>query len=120
MIKFFNKILIFLFEKITPSSAFHANGLSDSVHTIKKKVRMLWFYCVKPINKVIPCVILGTFFDLKSKLLFKGYKGYKGYAVRSNLPLLTKTTFEKKKVRHQASVILRIKNICFSWYFLRF
>ena len=53
MIKVFHKILIFLFEKITLSSVFNANRLSDSVHTLKKKVRMLGFYRVKPKNKVI-------------------------------------------------------------------
>jgi len=55
MIKFFHKILIFLFEKFTPSSAFNANRLADSVHTLKKKVRMLGFYRVKPKNQVISC-----------------------------------------------------------------
>ncbi len=55
MIKFFHKILIFLFEKFTPSSTFNANPLSDSVHTFKKMVKMLGFYCVKPISQVIPC-----------------------------------------------------------------
>ena len=55
MIKFFHKILIFLFEKGAPSSAFNANRLSNSVHTLKKKVRMLGFYRLKPKNQVISC-----------------------------------------------------------------
>ena len=108
MIKFFHKILLFLFEKFTLSAAklvkirafigtfedfnnpffcfpcillafktllvktfestnkrtgfnkqgtrtpFNAYGFPDSVHTIKKKVRMLWFYVVKPIKRAIP------------------------------------------------------------------
>ncbi len=71
MIKFFHKILLFLFEKFTlcaaklvkiedfksillaqPSTPFNAYGFPDSVHTIKKKVRMLWFYV--PIKRAIP------------------------------------------------------------------
>ena len=73
MIKFFHKILLFLFEKFTlcaaklvkiadfksillaqPSTPFNAYGLPDYVHTIKKKVKMLWFYVVKPIKRAIP------------------------------------------------------------------
>ena len=90
MIKFFHKILLFLFEKFTlcaaklvkirafigtfedfneqdfksillafktfdfnkPSTPSNAYGFPDSVHTIKKKVRMLWFYV--PIKRAIP------------------------------------------------------------------
>ena len=64
MIKFFHKILLFLFEKFTlcaaklrillaqPSNPSNAYGFPDSVHTIKKKVRMLWFYV--PIKRAIP------------------------------------------------------------------
>ena len=64
MIKFFHKILIFLFERITPSSAFNANRLSDSVHTLKKKVRMLGFYRVKPKNQVISSrLVMSLIFD---------------------------------------------------------
>ena len=71
MIKFFHKILIFLFVKFIPSSAFNANRLADSVHTLKKKVRMLGFYSVKPKNKVISCAArVIKIFDFKSKLLF--------------------------------------------------
>ena len=66
MIKFFHKILLFLFENFTlcaaklrtllaqPSTHFNAYELPDSVHTIKKKVRMLWFDVVKPIKRTIP------------------------------------------------------------------
>ncbi len=66
MIKFFHKILLFLFENFTlcaaklrtllaqPSTHFNAYELPDFVHTIKKKVRMLWFDLVKPIKRTIP------------------------------------------------------------------
>ena len=76
MIKFFHKILLFLFEKFTPSTPFNAYGLPDSVHTIKKKVRMLWFYVVKPIKRALPfknkgSTFLGTFLDFNKQALNK-------------------------------------------------
>ena len=70
MIKFFHKILIFLFERITPSSAFNANRLSDSVHTLKKKVRMLGFYRVKPKNQVISSRLVVSLIEDKGHSVF--------------------------------------------------
>ena len=89
MIKFFHTILIFLFEKVAQRkrSAFNANRLADSVHTLKKKVRMLGFYRLKPKNKVIYCAAR------LHKLLF---------AVRSNFPdfLFSNVVFVSRGFRH--------------------
>ena len=110
MIKFFHKILIFLFEKITPSSTFNANQLSDSVHTLKKMLKMLGFYCVKPISQVIFCAaklllnsnILTLLFDPlpRKGIRHQPFFGSKIYAFKiTSFPMLLK------------SLIRNIKNI---------
>ena len=147
MIKFFHKNLLFLFEKFTlcalklvktegfksillfkiedfkqPSTPFNAYGLFDSVHTIKKKVRMLWFYVVNPIKKGIPFKNKESASSMRllacSNLRFEKHRyAFLGSFLDFNKPFLNKLSLLKSHIISRKGNNLKISG---PWFFTSF